>query len=229
MRLNRSYPADVQGSVFFSAKSVATNPLRTTDSLRQNAYRAPALVPVMPWLDSLAPRPVRELVLSRQGRVATLSWQPDLRPAADGDLATYYVLYRFERGQVMGPNDPRRILTVQRPAGPAQPGTFADTTALPGAAYAYYLTAVDRLHNESVPVRIFSEGKLPVEVLAAAPPAVSAAPPVAARPAPRPFVAVAPRPQPRSATSGTEEAAAKAKVKVKKSPVGAASSPGSLG
>ncbi len=219
LRLNRDYPLDVQGSVFFSAKSLATNPLHTTDSLRQDIYRAPALVPVMPWLDSLAPRPVRELMLNRLGHTATLTWQPDPRPAADGDLAAYYVLYRFERGQVMGPNDPRRILTIVRPGALAQPAAFADTTALPGVTYAYYLTAVDRLHNESLPVRIFSEGRLPVETLAAAPPAVAPAPPVAAtRPAPRPPALGAPRPQPRPAAPSAEEAAAKAKVKVKEKP-----------
>jgi uncharacterized lipoprotein YddW (UPF0748 family) len=218
VRLNREYPGDVQGSVFFSAKSVATNPLHTTDSLRQDAYRAPALVPVMPWLDSLAPRPVRELILKRQGRIATLTWQADPAPAPDGDLAAYYVLYRFERGQVMGPNDPRRILSIVRPAGLAQPGTYADTAATPGVAYAYYLTAVDRLHNESVPVRVFSEGKFAVEVLAAAPAATPAGPPVAAtRPAPRPQSAptVAARPQPRPAAPRVAEAV---KVKVKEKP-----------
>ncbi|WP_232341607.1 glycoside hydrolase family 10 protein [Hymenobacter ginkgonis] len=204
IRLNRDYPGDVHGSIFFSAKSVATNPLHTTDSLRLDLYRAPALVPVMPWLDSLAPRPVRELVLNRTARVTTLTWTPDLVPAADGDLAAYYVLYRFERGQVMGPNDPRRILAVVRPTNLGQPGTFADTTAQAGLAYAYYLTAVDRLHNESIPVRVFTEGKLPVEVLAAAPPAVATKPPVAARPAPRPPVAATPRPQPHPAADAVK-------------------------
>ena len=213
VRLNRSYEGGVQGSIFFSAKSLATNPLHTTDSLRLDLYRAPALVPPMLWLDSLAPRPVRELVLRRQGHTATLSWVPDPLPAADGDLAAYYVLYRFERGQAMRPDDPRRIVAVVRPPGLAQPASFADTLALPGTAYAYYLTALDRLHNESVPVRIFSEGKLPVEVLAAAPPAATK-PPVAARPAPRPPVAAAPRPQPRP----DEEAAGKVKVKEKAKP-----------
>lgn len=221
VRLNRSFPDDVQGSVFFSAKSVANNPLHTTDSLRQDAYRAPALVPIMPWLDTLAPRPVRELVLRRKGGSATLTWQPDLAPAADGDLAAYYVLYRFERGQVMGPNDPRRIISIVRPGGLAQPAAYTDTTATPGVAYAYYLTAVDRLHNESVPVRIFSEGKFEVEVLAAAPPANAPAPPpvAATRPAPRPQppVATAPHPQaqPRPVVPGTQEAT---KVKVKEKP-----------
>ncbi|NML67837.1 family 10 glycosylhydrolase [Hymenobacter sp. RP-2-7] len=215
LRLNRSYPEDVQGSVFFSAKSLVGNPLHSTDSLRLDLYRAPALVPTMPWLDSLAPRPVRQLLLNRVGPLATLTWTPDPQPAPDGDRAAYYVLYRFERGQVMGPDDPRRILAIIRPLALGQPGTYQDTTAVPGTAYAYYLTAADRLHNESAPVRIFSEGKLANEVLAAAPPTV--APPVAARPAPRPTapVVVAPRPQPRPAA---EEPAYKVKTKEKEKP-----------
>jgi uncharacterized lipoprotein YddW (UPF0748 family) len=188
IRLNRSYPDDVQGSVFFSARSVATNPLHTSDSLRYDLFRAPALVPTMPWLDSLAPRPVREMVLNRTRRVATLTWAPDPVPAADGDLAAYYVLYRFERGQVMTPDDPRHILAVVRPTGLGQPATFADTTARPSTAYAYFLTAADRLHNESPPIRVFSEGKLPVEVLAAAPPNMPAKD---HRPTPRPPVVAA--------------------------------------
>ena len=187
VRLNRQYPGAVQGSVFFSAKSVLHNLLRTTDSLRLDLYRAPALVPPMPWLDSLAPRPVRQLMLSRNRETSTLTWLPDPLPAADGDLAAYYVLYRFERGQQMSPEDPRRILAVVRPSSAGQPGAYVDTTAQANTAYAYYLTAVDRLHNESVPVRVFTEGRLPVEVLTAAPPVAAVA---TARPGQRPPVAV---------------------------------------
>jgi uncharacterized lipoprotein YddW (UPF0748 family) len=214
IRLNRSYPDDVQGSVFFSARSVATNPLHTSDSLRHDLFRAPALVPTMPWLDSLAPRPVREMVLNRTGRVATLTWAPDPVPATDGDLAAYYILYRFERGQVMTPDDPRHILAVVRPTGLGQPATFADTTARPGTAYAYFLTAADRLHNESPPIRVFSEGKLPVEVLAAAPPNMPAKD---HRPTPRPPV-VAAAPSRAASPVAAEQAraeAARAKAKVK--------------
>jgi uncharacterized lipoprotein YddW (UPF0748 family) len=215
VRINRSYPDDVQGSVYFSANSLLNNPLHTTDSLRLDLYRAPALVPTMPWLDSLAPRPARELVLNRTRSVATLTWAADPVPAEDGDLAAYYVLYRFERGQVMSPADPRHILAVVRPTGMAQPATFADTTARPGVAYSYFLTAVDRLHNESVPLRVFSEGKLPVEVLAAAPVNM---PPTAHRPVPP--VASVPKAAGRPVSPVPSEVARAeaAKVKIKTKP-----------
>lgn len=47
IQLLRGYP-QVQGSVYFSSKSFATNPNGWNDSLRTNYYRYPALLPPMP-------------------------------------------------------------------------------------------------------------------------------------------------------------------------------------
>ena len=48
---------------------------------------------------------------------------------------------------------------------------------MPGQAYAYYVTAVDRLHNESRPVSLRTTGQMPTEVvLASSMPAIAAAP-----------------------------------------------------
>jgi uncharacterized lipoprotein YddW (UPF0748 family) len=54
IQLLRSYPT-TQGSVYFSSKSFDKNPNGWVDSLRNNYYRYPALVPPMPWLDNAAP------------------------------------------------------------------------------------------------------------------------------------------------------------------------------
>jgi uncharacterized lipoprotein YddW (UPF0748 family) len=179
VRLNRSFDEEVGGSVFFSAKSVVANPLSTTDSLRQDLFRYPALVPAMPWLDAVPPLPVANLTLRRLRRSVTLSWQSGPL-APDGDAATYYVLYRFAANERSTPNDPRRILALPRPA-PGFPATYVDTTALPGQAYAYYVTAVDRLHNESRPMRVITTGqKTPELALGQAPAGTSSS--VASRP-----------------------------------------------
>ena len=174
IRLNRTFPAEVGGSVFFSAKSLMSNPLHTTDSLRQNLFRYPALVPTMPWLDAVPPRPAPSLTLTAALPTNVLTWQP--APAAsDGDRAAYYVLYRFGEGETPTPNDARRILAVVRP----RPGgllAYTDTTARAGRAYAYYLTSVDRLHNESRPVSVRSTGR-PGEIIVARASAETAAPP----------------------------------------------------
>lgn len=50
IKLLRSYP-NVQGSIYFSSKTFDQNPNGWNDSLRNNYYRTPALVPPMPWLD----------------------------------------------------------------------------------------------------------------------------------------------------------------------------------
>ena len=143
-------------------------------------------MPTMPWLDAVPPLPVANLTLRRLSRSVTLSWQSGAA-APDGDIATYYVLYRFGADERSSPHDPRRILALPRPA-PGFPATFMDTTAVPGQAYAYYVTAVDRLHNESRPMRVVTLGQQSVELAVGQTPAgaprPAASPPVAAQPVP---------------------------------------------
>jgi hypothetical protein len=50
----RQYP-QIQGAVYFSSNSFVGNPNGWCDSLRNNYYRLPALIPPMPWIDSLTP------------------------------------------------------------------------------------------------------------------------------------------------------------------------------
>jgi len=215
IRLNRSYDGEAPGSVFFSAKSLLTNPLHTTDSLRLALFRYPALVPAMPWLDAVPPLPVANLTLRRLSHYVTLNWQSG-PPAADGDAATYYVLYRFEANERPSPNDPRRILALPRPA-PGFPATYVDTTAVPGQAYAYYVTAVDRLHNESRPMRVVTLGQQSAEIAQGQSPAAGprpTAPTAAAQPA-RPLLRPVLRPAPAGDSPEASTPFSKVKIKEK--------------
>lgn len=47
--------AATQGSIYFSTKSFFNNPNGWCDSLQQNYYSTPAIVPPMPWIDSVKP------------------------------------------------------------------------------------------------------------------------------------------------------------------------------
>lgn len=47
---------NVQGSIFYSSKPLLYNPNGWADSLRFNYYRAPALIPPMNWIDTIAPK-----------------------------------------------------------------------------------------------------------------------------------------------------------------------------
>jgi hypothetical protein len=46
---------NVHGSVYFSSKTFNVNPFGWNDSLKNNYYRVPAIVPPMKWIDSVPP------------------------------------------------------------------------------------------------------------------------------------------------------------------------------
>ncbi len=50
----REYP-QVQGSIYFSSKTFSRNPNGWNDSLQNNYYKYPAIIPPMPWIDDIKP------------------------------------------------------------------------------------------------------------------------------------------------------------------------------
>jgi uncharacterized lipoprotein YddW (UPF0748 family) len=50
----RNYP-QIQGEIYFSSKSFEKNPHGWNDSLQNNYYKNPAIIPPMSWIDSLKP------------------------------------------------------------------------------------------------------------------------------------------------------------------------------
>ena len=141
IRLNRTYD-EVKGMNFFSSKSITNNPLGFQDSLRSNLFKYPALVPVMPWKDSIPPSTVSNLSAVKNTSGVLVTWnKPTLNPAK------YFIVYRFDDQAPVNINDPRNILAI----------TFNDTTSYldikPIAAniqsVTYVVTSLDRLHNET--------------------------------------------------------------------------------
>jgi uncharacterized lipoprotein YddW (UPF0748 family) len=54
---------NVQGSVYFSSKTFNSNPNGWNDSLRNNYYKSPAIIPPMKWIDSIPPlKPLTEKI-----------------------------------------------------------------------------------------------------------------------------------------------------------------------
>lgn len=67
----------IHGSVYFSSKTFNTNPNGWNDSLRNNYYRYPALVPPMHWIDSIAPlQPLIDKMGSTKYRVMYRGSEP---------------------------------------------------------------------------------------------------------------------------------------------------------
>ncbi|WP_181309014.1 glycoside hydrolase family 10 protein [Rufibacter sp. XAAS-G3-1] len=142
LRLGRATP-NAHGQVYFSSKSVMNNPNGVQDSLRQHFYRNLALLPTMPWLDSIAPMAPSDLKVHNSLDGVSLRWEAPAA-ASDGDTARYYVVYRVLKGQMINLENPAHMLAIHN--GEA---TYTDTSAKAGERYTYAVTAVDRLHNES--------------------------------------------------------------------------------
>jgi len=136
----------VQGSVYFSSKSLINNPLGFADSLKQNYYKYPALPPVMLWLDSIPPNAVQNFTATPMVHGVQLKWTTP-PPAKDNETAYGYVIYRFDEKEKINLNDPKHILQIQY----SNATFYVDDSVPKGKTYMYVVTALDRLKNESEP------------------------------------------------------------------------------
>ena len=153
IRFSRPY-IYVRGNVIFNTTSVVSGGVgygRLADTLR--AYWTPHAVPVvMPWKgDTDAPNAPTALAPTSSGPTITVSWTKPL-PAADGDTARWYGVYRFPQGTAVDLSTNRYLVNVIGGGRTA----YADTPpASEGTVFTYVVTAFDKAWNESA-------GSLPV-------------------------------------------------------------------
>lgn len=136
----------VQGSVFFSSKSLTNNLAGFRDALQYDFYRYKALPPQMLWIDSIPPLAPRGLtVRSIRDLGVILHWQHP-RAASDGEKAYGYVIYRFEEGEMIDLDNPKNILQI---IYSTRLSTYTDDSVERGKRYRYLVTSIDRMKNES--------------------------------------------------------------------------------
>ena len=140
IRKLREYP-EVGGSAFFSSKSFSKDLLGFQDSLKNNYYRFPAIVPPMDWIDNQNPDPVRSL--HRCGK--TVRWKT-IKKGTEMDKPVKFVVYMTEKGQTFDPEDASGIRGIVagskcrfKPSGEKK------------KTYEIRISVLDRLNNESQP------------------------------------------------------------------------------
>lgn len=146
IRLNRSL-ANIKGSVFYSSKSFIPNPLGIIDSLRNDFYKYPALVP--PPKDSVFAQQF-PITFSTDENSITLQWKETL-PANYMSPHARYVIYRFGPGEKIELGNPLKIIEVITNTNPYAPVTqrYRDTNVKPKKKYTYVVTGVNRFQVES--------------------------------------------------------------------------------
>jgi uncharacterized lipoprotein YddW (UPF0748 family) len=144
IKLLRRYP-NVQGSIYFSSKTFDRNPNGWNDSLQNEYYKYPALLPPMRWIDNEKPWPP---IVERQivdDSVIKLIVKPDPRNLVD---IKYYIMYQYaadSHAETFG-NIPKYISRIV-----VEPKGFQLKEVLSSNhfSYRYFITAVGRNNNES--------------------------------------------------------------------------------
>lgn len=145
LRMNRA-TRNVDGEVFFSAKSITMNMSGFADSLKL-WYKYPALPPVMAWKDSIAPLAPGNVSVTADSQGVLIKWDKP-ENASDGEAPARYIVYCFDKKDKIDLNDPSYILTVTTNDNTI----YRDITPKKKKTdYTYIVTALDRLYNESAP------------------------------------------------------------------------------
>jgi len=130
------------GQAIFRAQTLLINPALHLDTL----FRRQAVPLSMPWKgDDLAPNAPVAAVPTSAGARITLSWAKPL-PAADGDTARWYGVYRFPVGIAPDVSNNRYLVTV---VGGGRTQLVDTPPASEGTAFTYAVTAFDENWNES--------------------------------------------------------------------------------
>ncbi len=131
--------ATIQGSAYYNSNTFVRNPNGWNDSLQQNYYHYPAIVPPMPWIDSVPPA----VPLIEKQPAGT--WSVTVTQGA----IRYFMVYNL--GADDTPNiEPASIVAVL----PAQSGkaTFNSSQYTTATSRGFAITAVSRNNVEGLPV-----------------------------------------------------------------------------
>ena len=83
---------EIEGSAFYSSNHFFRNLMGFQDSLKQNFYKSPALVPPMPWIDNVPPLPVSKVKSSGN----KITWKVE-KTENEMDKPYRYLIYLNEK------------------------------------------------------------------------------------------------------------------------------------
>lgn len=132
----------VKGNCFWPANEILWNNKGVADSLKRNYHCYPALIPAYSHMHNRAPQEVKKLKAEWTAEGYKLHWQAEQSPT-NPELASYFVVYRFENKEPVDLSNPAKIVKITREASYLMPYNNGKQK------YHYIVTAVDRFHNES--------------------------------------------------------------------------------
>ncbi|MCR5131082.1 MAG: family 10 glycosylhydrolase [Prevotella sp.] len=141
MRLHNQM-RNVDGTVLWYAKAAVDNVGNYGHALRNVYWKNPALQPLMPFIDSKAPKKARSVKVDWQPNGPVLTWKQP-KGKKWGDVVNRYVVYRFGPKEKVNLSDASKIVTITYDTQYKLPYRGGDVK------YTYVVTALDRMSNES--------------------------------------------------------------------------------
>jgi len=144
LNLNKRYP-QIDGAVYFSAKSFTKNKQGLNDSLQNNFYKYPAICPVNRNIPGEASAQPQNIHVLKDGKESYLIW--DEVNEEGGCQTAYYIVYAFKGKKVGDLNDPANILarTTENCVDLRQMNQKFRGN------YSFVVTSINRFKHESVP------------------------------------------------------------------------------
>ena len=107
----REYP-QVQGSIYFSSKTFERNPNGWNDSLQNNYYKYPAIIPPMSWIDNT--KPSRPSIAFDSTLCCSVKdfFKIGIKPDSVVSKVNRFVIYSFSDFSMMYINNPKNILAI---------------------------------------------------------------------------------------------------------------------
>lgn len=132
------------GKVLFSSHYLTNNYKNLGDYFKEEVFKEKALVPSMPWKDSIPPLAPSNLKLIKENDQLKLIWQKS-HQAIDGDLPKFYAVYEFHKGEKDEKQFPPKIVKVLNKTEFILP---KDSNK---KGLRFYVTSLDQVENESIP------------------------------------------------------------------------------
>ncbi len=140
------------GVCYFSAKDMRKNVLGINTVLK-GLYPAPSIVPALRGFETTPPAAPAKAEMTLAGGKLNLSWSGDKLPEGNASLAEcnserayYYAVYRFKKGETPDFENGKAMISLTGE-------TSFVTSGADASHYEYYVSALDRLYNESTPVK----------------------------------------------------------------------------
>lgn len=152
IRLNRDAAhSNIQGQAIYNTSSMRNaTKLGFRDSLRYDFYSKPALLPNMPWRDNVSPTAPADLIAERHGNDSVvITWTKPTDNGNEFDKVRQFAVYR-SLSPMINPENTDNLLAITNTAT----GRYTDNTLASDAPYYYFVTALDRFHNESAPSNV---------------------------------------------------------------------------